>query len=671
MGSSPASPALGTVAPRPAMAGAPASPRLRLSLAQRTGLVWLLFLSCLMLSAWLLSVWGSRMAWHEQQARHDADRARSLAAALAALQGDTSAVEQLLGVQWAGGSFRSLRFQPEGAAPAIELDSADGPGAAPAWFVALLGPAPAPQSAPVGTAVRPLGSIEVVGATTAGVALLWRDALHVGAALAALGLLAGLAGLLLLARLRAALRPALEQARVLAAGRCTKAEPQTDLPEMQLLTQAMNSMVERLKSAVDVQVAQVEQLRRQAHLDSATGLFNRRHFLAELDAALQRENGIAASGLVVLRLRDLAGVNRTLGHAAGDRALAAMAQALATYGECVPGSIAGRLNGADFALCLPVGGMALETAQTLATAMHAVLPSIGSGVAVSLGGVELRHGLAAADAMARADDALARAELRGPYGVEVAGPGRGEVVPGGQSAWRDAFDAALAAGRVALAQYPLVDAQGELIHLEAPLRMQLQSGASFEPAAAWLPLAVRTRRTGEVDARAVALALEAIVRDGRPRSVNLAPASLVEDGFASRLRGMLFAAPRAARRLALEIDEAAAVERFAPLRDLARLVRPCGVRFGLEHAGRHLASIDHLFEDWLDFVKLDASVGSGVAGDAHRAGFVRAAVGLLHGLAIDVHAEGVRDDEDAAVLWDCGVDGLTGPWATARFAHPR
>ena len=30
-----------------------------------------------------------------------------------------------------------------------------------------------------------------------------------------------------------------------------------------------------------------------------------------------------------------------------------------------------------------------------------------------------------------------------------------------------------------------------------------------------------------------------------------------------------------------------------------------------------------LFEDWLDFVKLDASVGSGVAGDAQRSRDVR------------------------------------------------
>ncbi|HRI19048.1 MAG TPA: GGDEF domain-containing protein, partial [Burkholderiaceae bacterium] len=486
--------------------------------------------------------------------------------------------------------------------------------------------------------------------------------------LAGLALLAALLALAMLARLRKLIEPALDQARVLALGRCvTAAEPAA--PEMQVLTRAMNTMVNRLKAAVDLQVAQVEQLRQQAHLDPLTGLSNRRHFLARLDAALLREDGTAQCGLLLMRLRDLAESNRTLGHAATDRMIAALGQVLATYAERVPGCIPGRLNGADFALCLPVGGMAQETAQSLAQALRTVLPTIGPGVTAALGGVELQHGVAQADAMARADEALARAELRGPFAVEVLVLGRGNSAGLGESAWRKGLDTALAAGCVALAEFPLVDSQGALVHLEAPLRLQLKPGGSYEPAALWLPLATRTRMTGAVDGCAVTLALDAIVRDGRPRSVNLAPASLADGEFVSRLRAILFARARAARHLSIEIDEAAAVERFAHLRELARLVRPCGVRFGLEHAGQHLATIDHLFEDWLDFVKLDASLGSGTAKDAQRAGFVRAAVGLLHGLAIDVYAEGIRDDDDAAVLWDCGVDGITGPWATARFSH--
>jgi EAL domain-containing protein (putative c-di-GMP-specific phosphodiesterase class I) len=31
-------------------------------------------------------------------------------------------------------------------------------------------------------------------------------------------------------------------------------------------------------------------------------------------------------------------------------------------------------------------------------------------------------------------------------------------------------------------------------------------------------------------------------------------------------------------------------------------------------------------------------------------------------MAIQVYAEGVSDSRDASRLWDCGIDGATGPW---------
>ena len=59
-----------------------------------------------------------------------------------------------------------------------------------------------------------------------------------------------------------------------------------------------------------------------------------------------------------------------------------------------------------------------------------------------------------------------------------------------------------------------------------PLRLQLEEQGAFEPAARWLPLAVRSRLTVDVDERALALALAEAGSDGQARCVNLSPASL-------------------------------------------------------------------------------------------------------------------------------------------------
>jgi len=159
----------------------------------------------------------------------------------------------------------------------------------------------------------------------------------------------------------------------------------------------------------------------------------------------------------------------------------------------------------------------------------------------------------------------------------------------------------------------------------------------------------------------VGLAWAQIAPDEQPRGVNLSPASLLDSGFVPRLRARLAEAPAEARLLWLEISEVAAVERFELVRELCKQLRPLGARIGLEHAGERLTRIEFLFEAGLDYVKLDASVVQGVAKDLARAAFVAATASMLHGLGLQVYAEGVSDAEDIPALFNCGIDGVTGP----------
>jgi EAL domain-containing protein (putative c-di-GMP-specific phosphodiesterase class I)/GGDEF domain-containing protein len=595
------------------------------------------------------------------------ESAARLALALSRQPADHASIESLLAAEFTSGAYQQLRFDPaDGGAPFVR-ERAQGAREAPGWFERWAALAPVAGRAQVFDGVRALGTIEVTSSVAPAHDDLWGASVRTAAALGATGLAAGLIAALVLLRVRRALGSAVGQAQALLEGRfITRPEPPQ--PELRSLTGAMNAMVGRLKAAFDVQAAQLERLHHRARCDGLTGLSNRSHFLAQLEALLGREDGAEQCGLVLLRLRDLDGVNRAHGRAATDRILCTIAQTLRPYGERVPGCMLGRLNGADFALCLPAGGVALESAQALAAALRAVLPGLGQGIVVALGAVELNRETPLADALAAADEALARAEARGPYEVELGGERGDDRRGAGETAWRQDIGDALTHGRVKLVDFPVIDSAGELVHLECLLRLQLQLGGAFEVAAHWLPLAVRARLTSHVDACAVALALAAIARDGKPRCVNLAPASLAEGGFAPRLRGLLFAAPRAARKLSFEVAEAAAVERFASVQELSRQMRPCGVRLGLEHAGARLGQIERLFDAGLEFVKLDAAVTRGVGRDLQRMKFVQCSVELLHSLSLQVYAEGVCDDADARALWACGVDAVTGPWATERMS---
>jgi diguanylate cyclase (GGDEF)-like protein len=630
--------------------------------------IWLLLFGAVLLAfagSVAVNVDAARDTLQTQLRLKNSDNATALALVLTQQKGDRELMGLVMSSLFDTGFYRSIRYTTTDGRTGFAREAPAKPLDAPDWFVALLPIESTPGVAQVSDGWRALGAVSVQSHTAYAHDELWHGSQRSALTLAVVGLLAGLLGSLVVNRMRRPLEQTVAQAQSLERGEyVTVAEP--PVPELRRLVRAMNSMVARLKAVFEGQAAQVETLRRQANCDPLTGLSNRTHFMGQLGALLQREDGAVEGGLVLLRLIDLGGINRALGHAATDRMIGTVAQALQAYTGRVGGCFVGRLNGSDFALCLPVGGVARETAEAVTEALRAVLPAFGKEAAVCAGAVEIQRGAPVAQLMGAADLALARAEAAGPFVVEVAGEPGGALAGLGEGGWRRRLHAALVDGRVMLALYPVLDQTGRLMHMECPLRLQIDPQGPHEPAARWLPLAVRGRLTAALDERALALALEGAAADGQARAVNIAPASLADSGFAGRMRVQLLAAPRIARLIWLEVPEIAASEHFDLVAELGRQLRPTGARLGLEHAGERLGRLDRLYELGLDYVKLDGGVTHGLADDTSRAGFVHGLAVMLHSLSLHVIAEGVSSEADATALWQAGVDGQTGPWVSQQ-----
>ncbi len=590
----------------------------------------------------------------------NSDNAQSLALALSQQRGDGPLMALLLSAQFDTGAYRRIRLTGSSGAALFERTATAAAQSAPAWFVAAF-----PIDSPAGVGQvsdgwRALGQVEVVSQVAYAHDELWRGSVRAVSLLAAIGAAALLLAAAGVRRLRRPLDATVSQANALQEGRFVLVD-EPHVPELKRVARAMNSMVQRVQSLFVSQAAQVESLRRQAHEDPLTGLAHRGHFLQRLGTLLHEEHGAAGGVLLLLRVADMSALNRTLGRETVDRALGLLAQALRE----TPGAmtLAGRLNGADFALALASPGDAAEAVTSMAARLRSAMTALGPGLAVHLGVVEWDHGELPGPLLARADLALARAEAGPPFRVDWA-TGRAAVSEGEQR-WHQQLSWAMTERRAHLASYPVLARDGSLWQLECPLRVQRTPQGEFEAAAQWLPLAARSRLLPQLDLHAVQLALAAIAADGVPRGVNLALASLADGAFATQLRQVLGDAPSAAAQLSLEVGESAANEHFVLLQAFAAMVRPLGVRFGLEHAGHLLHRVERLYELGLDYVKLDAPLVRSVATDAAARRFVNASVTLLHALGVAVCAEGVDSADDAQTLWGCGVDAITGPWASA------
>ncbi len=165
------------------------------------------------------------------------------------------------------------------------------------------------------------------------------------------------------------------------------------------------------------------ELERRASLDGLTGVFNHAHFLACSEKELLRaQRANQPTALLMLDIDHFKQVNDTFGHATGDRALRAVAEACV---ETVRGADrVGRLGGEEFALLLPETSLAeaLVVAERLRLNVRAIALTSDDGRPVSLrasiGVAQHRPPEPISTLLSRADAALYRAKHAGRDRVE-------------------------------------------------------------------------------------------------------------------------------------------------------------------------------------------------------------------------------------------------------------
>ncbi len=153
----------------------------------------------------------------------------------------------------------------------------------------------------------------------------------------------------------------------------------------------------------------LQRMARMAFEDPLTGVGNRR----VLDDTLREllDAGGPGATVVMCDIDNLKDLNDEHGHAAGDRAIVATADALATAASAVPGSVTVRMGGDEFAVLL-VGEQRARAIALIEGAARS-LAEDESAVEVSCGIAVVPAGLAGRDALAAADAAQYAAKSRG------------------------------------------------------------------------------------------------------------------------------------------------------------------------------------------------------------------------------------------------------------------
>jgi diguanylate cyclase (GGDEF)-like protein len=405
----------------------------------------------------------------------------------------------------------------------------------------------------------------------------------------------------------------------------------------------------------------VSRLRYAAYHDELTGLHNRVHFRASLEAAITSaaEDNSAPVGLLMIDLDHFKQINDTLGHAAGDEALRIAARRLK---KLLRGAdLVARLGGDEFAVLVnrvQQPGELTMLAERLRSGLAQPL-TLGSRdwtVCASIGVTSYpRDATTASDLLRCADLAMYHAKRDGRGGVsaydgEVHRSVRQRVSV--EMMLRDAIKH----DRLNLHFQPLVElSSGRILGAEALVRMQGPDGNPVSPVE-FIPVAEECGLIEEVGEWVLHHALteaHAWHQQGFPDlriAVNVSARQLRAPDIVRRFKRVFDSTGIDGSRVEIELTESVLVgnvkEAMARIWDL----RGLGADLAVDDFGTGYSSLGYLRSLPVSKLKIDRSFVMDLPGSRDALAIVDAVLSLANSLRLTVVAEGVETDEQADTL---------------------
>jgi diguanylate cyclase (GGDEF)-like protein len=400
-------------------------------------------------------------------------------------------------------------------------------------------------------------------------------------------------------------------------------------------------------------------------LDALTGLANRHLFEDRVARAVRAGGPTGRVAVLCLDLDEFKTVNDSLGHAAGDALLVAVATRLRT---CVrPGDTVARLGGDEFAVLLTDTDEpgARAVADRILSSLRAPFFVEGKEIftGVSIGHASSIDQEDAGAILRSADAALYAAKRGGKRRYESFLPSMHTEVLSRLEVHAE-LQRALERGELLLHYQPINDlATGNVVAVEALVRWNHPRRGILLPTD-FVALAEETGLIvpighfviAEACRQARAWQLERPESAQLGLSVNLSPRQLLEPHLVDQVARALEQSGLSPSSLVLEITESVLLyDREAALETLTEL-RSLGVQLALDDFGTGYSSLIYLRHFPIDILKIARSFVEGVAAGPKELALARAIVQLGRPLGLRVIAEGIETAEQLAVLRSLGVE---------------
>jgi diguanylate cyclase (GGDEF)-like protein/PAS domain S-box-containing protein len=429
-----------------------------------------------------------------------------------------------------------------------------------------------------------------------------------------------------------------------------------------------------------------------ARIDPVTGYFNRH----ALSTRLMQEVDKAASlgrecAVLFIDLDKFKRVNDSFGHTAGDQLLRAAASRM--HGLLRPDDVLARFGGDEFVVIIT--DLAPNSAEWMATdCASEIIAAMGKGFEVSYHALSVtasvgiacypQHGSDADTLIRNADIAM----------YEAKNAGRGE-----QRVFHDAMNAvakdglvidgalrgAIEANEFYLVYQAITNANsGKLTKVEALLRWNSSLLGSVPPDR-FIPVAEDSGMIIELGTWVLEQACRQLrqwkqsVLDDVTISINVSAWQLADPQFVTLVSQALIQNGLSPHQLELELTERVLIDDAIHVQTVLAQLRALGVGISLDDFGTGYSSLSYLTQFHLNTLKIDRAFVMDIEHSERSNSLVHAIIAMGHSLGLQLVAEGVETEGQAAILEKMGCHYLQGyhiarpisPDELLRFADGR
>ena len=610
----------------------------------------------------VVNVESSRGQQVNQLRSHAQDAATALGLSLGSHLDDPAMLELMVSSIFDSGYFESIRVISPDEKVLVERSGATLGRGAPQWFADLVNLAPAQGDAIVSDGWNQAARVEVVSHPYFAIAKLWQTAYATFLWLALISLLCIGLGVLLLKRQLRPLEYMVEQSNAIARREFLSAPNLPRTPEFRRVVNAMNQMVEKLKTLFDEEASRSEKLHAEAYQDSLTGLANRRYFDLDLQARLTGEERASSGVLMLLRVNDLIGLNQRIGGQRTDQLLKAVAEQLQQVSQ--GRFLLARNRGGEFALL--AAGVDRQEAEQLAEQLCGALLTLQQTGAsdrspvAHIGITTFAPGANSSELYSALDAALAEAVSNGRKHWAFVEHRQQAAANGERNDWHRLLDSALQQGHFLQYVQPVVNAADptQVLHNKVLARLLDARGETI-PAGQFLPWLERFGWTARLDLVMLDALLAQLANHEGQVALSLSGITVRDPQALQEVYERLRMNPAVSGRLILELDESQ-LPGAAELETITRKLRSLGVELGLQHFGGRFSMIGNLAKLGLAYLKVDGSFIRGIDQESDKRLFIEAMQRAANSIDLPLIAERVETRGEWEVLQAMGVSGVQG-----------